>query len=351
MNNKEIVYDEVVEVVEKSFKTYYRKAYVGSRTMMDREVIFYAKVKCQNYNIIECSISEKIYNRLVEGMKINANIRRTDADDKVIYSIEEMELIYDSTTNEVVNNYVNREMDRLATFSKNNGLREEKGKSNNGILILISLFFLAVGIITYIIKYTEETYSDTRDLQGPLVLINLSTFALFIAIMYNTYRLRYSVVAKKFYIIFSIIVCDVITLLNNIFTQEKYYNLNIIITAVLFCVAVFLFRKGIKYTRTRTKFRFEVVKVFENNGRNRVVLSKLSDTAEPTGYPYLVYDTDDAQKFRRFKYMNLDVKNITSLNINIDNPEYWYYDISYIDNNAFEGKELGAVTNFVYLNR
>ena len=38
------------------------------------------------------------------------------------------------------------------------------------------------------------------------------------------------------------------------------------ITAVLFVVAVFLFRKGLKYTGTRTKFRFEVVKVFENGG-------------------------------------------------------------------------------------
>ena len=91
--------------------------------------------------------------------------------------------------------------------------------------------------------------------------------------------------------------------------------------------------------------------MFENNGRSRVVLSKLSDEALPTGYPYLVYDTDDAQKFRQFKYMDLDVKNITTLNLNINNPDYWYYDISYIDNKEFIGKNLCGVTNFVYINR
>lgn len=48
--------------------------------------------------------------------------------------------------------------------------------------------------------------------------------------------------------------------------------------------------------------------------------------------------------------MDLDVKNITSLNLNINNPDYWYYDISYVDDKAFIGKNICGVTNFVYMN-
>lgn len=352
--DNEEVYDVVVEVVEKRFEIFYYNSAVINEDVSDRKkgVRFFSKVKGENNNIVDCYVTEDIYNRLVEGMKIKAKIRKEIfGSNRVVYSIDEMKLIYDDTTNEVVKNYVNREMNKLATFSKNNGLRDEKGKSGNGIAILMSLFFLALGIIAYVIKFSGNITENTKDLFGPLVLVNIGTFALLLSILYNTYGLKYNVVLKKFYIIFSVLICDVITLISNIYAPEKYYYLNIIISIILVAVAVFLFRKGLRYTRTRTKFRFEVVNVFENNGRSRVVLSKLSDEALPTGYPYLVYDTDDAQKFRQFKYIDLDVKNITTLNLNINNPDYWYYDISYIDNKEFIGKNLCGVTNFVYINR
>lgn len=351
MNNNQTEYNVVVEVVEKKFKIFYRKKYTGSKYTSKKIVSFYAKIKGENNKVIECSVNEELYNRLVEGMKVKAKIQKSLINNDEFYSIKEIKLIYDDTTNTVVKNYVNTEMNKLATFSKNNGLREEKGKSRNGILVIMSLFFLALGIITYIVKYEGNINSETQELLGPLVLVNLGTLALLISVMYNIYSLKYSIVPKKFYIIFSIIVCDVITAISNICVAEKHYILNVIITVILVITIFVLFRKGLRYSRTRTKFKFAVVNVFDINGGYRVVLSKLSDDAYPIGYPYLVYDTNNGEKFKQFKYMDLDVKNITSLNLNINNPDYWYYDISYVDDKAFVGKNIGGVTNFVYVNR
>ena len=353
MNNNQTEYNVVVEVVEKSFEIYYysvgNSREVSSKT---KAVRFWAKVRGENNNIIECHVEEDIYNRLVEGMKINAKIHGYITNsNKTTYSIDEIKLIYDETTNMVVKNYVDSERKKLAVFSKNNGLRDEKGKSGDGIFVIMSLIFLVFGILGYVIKIKNNVTSMTNELVVPLVFINICTFSLLISIMYNIYSLKYSVIAKKFYIIFSIAICDVITAISNIYVDEKHYVLNIIITAILAIAIFVLFRKGFRYTRTRTKFRFAVINVFDINGGYRVVLSKLSDDAYPTGYPYLVYDTNNGEKFKQFKYMDLDVKNITSLNLNINNPDYWYYDISYVDDKAFVGKNICGVTNFVYVNR
>ena len=84
----------------------------------------------------------------------------------------------------------------------------------------MSLFFLALGIIAYVIKFSGNITENTKDLFGPLVLVNIGTFALLLSILYNTYGLKYNVVLKKFYIIFSVLICDVITLISNIYAPE-----------------------------------------------------------------------------------------------------------------------------------
>ena len=96
MNSDEVVYDVLVEVVEKKFKIFYRKKYTGSKYTSKKIVSFYAKIKGENNKVIECSVNEELYNRLVEGMKVKAKIQKSLINNDEFYSIKEIKLIYDA---------------------------------------------------------------------------------------------------------------------------------------------------------------------------------------------------------------------------------------------------------------
>ena len=92
--------------------------------------------------------------------------------------------------------------------------------------------------------------------------------------------------------------------------------------------------QGFNYCKPKTKIKFEVVDLLSRmDGYLYVVFAALDQYGRPSVYPYCLYRTADKKTFLKGKVYTIDMQKITLLDLNLNDPEFWFYDISYINEN------------------
>lgn len=66
---------------------------------------------------------------------------------------------------------------------------------------------------------------------------------------------------------------------------------------------------------------------------------------EAVGYPYFKYSVPYPYNLDMNKIYRLDMKKITQLHLNTENPNMWFYDVSYLNESDFEDR--GRLVNLV----
>lgn len=335
-----------------SDKTYTDKIVMGSKRLvvshkshrdfhnhMEDEVVYdYYVTVIKAGSEIEMSTSAAVYYRWAKGVTADLTIRKREYDDgRVWFWISEVKLDYSNgvPTAEIAEAYINDHRKKLDKFLKNKGRKTAHPQGSNfSAFIAVGLIFLALFYLLYVKEIFINKGNYENDPNSIAKMIICIQIIVLIIVYYAKFSRSMKFALKRIFVLISLGVMIATSVMIALTFSKMYYFLAGVFGILFAAYFIFSLTQGFDYCKPKTKIKFEVVDLLSQmDGYLYVVFAALDQYGHPFVYPYCLYRTADKKTYAKGQVYTIDMQKVTSLNLNLTDPEFWFYDISYINQN------------------
>lgn len=283
----------------------------------------------------ESIVNEEMYNRWIEGLDANISYKVEQLGREEYIHINAVKVIYpNGIVNEAVaRNYVEKTQKKLTEFKKNNGIIVKNVKAARGIIDAVILLIVVVGAAIIINSGVIETGNfDTKAVEQSLLAVHPVIIMALGSIYFFVFYRKKVIIKRRLMILFSILGMCGISVATYLWLGGVFLIMSIGYAAAFVMYFVYCLVRGFKNERSHTVWKFQVMQIIETPEINQkdIFLACLNGEGEAIRYPFIKYSTKLSNKYNQGEIFCIEIKKISELKLYTINPNYWFFDISYL---------------------
>lgn len=284
----------------------------------------------------ECIVNEEYYNRWIEGLNAKIVFSVENDGDRNSVDIERMEVVYVNGTvpAQVVQRYVNDTKNELTIFQKNNGMIEKSVKAAKGIIYAVVVLTAVIAASILLNSGVLETGNFNMEMvEQTLLSIQPLIIILLASVYFACYFKKKRVAKRRKMILVSIFIMCLVSTASYIWLKGEFIFWVIGYAALFAVYLIYCLVRGFHNEATHTVWKFEVTQIADrpDTGQKDIFLCCLNSDGEAKRYPYIRYRTNMRDKYHMNEIFCIEIKKITELNLFAGDPNFWFFDVSYIE--------------------